>query len=213
MPLIVTGDRPAWADAGPDEPERTGADDRILDAALTCVARWGVKKTTLEDIARDAACSRATIYRAFPGGKESLFDALLRRELGAFLRRLGAALAAAGSVEDALVAGMVEAARTLQGSAPLQFLLAHEPETILPLLAFDRMDEVLAAGRAVAAPHLARWLDPVAAARAAEWAARIVISYTTCPADDVDMADPQSVRRLVRCFVLPGLSSVPEPRG
>jgi hypothetical protein len=41
--------------------------------------------------------------------------------------------------------------------------------------------------------------------RAAEWGVRIVLSYTSCPADDVDLADEASARRLVRTFVLPGL--------
>ena len=43
------------------------------------------------------------------------------------------------------------------------------------------------------------------ALRVAEWASRIVLSYTTCPADDVDLADEASTRRLVQTFVLPGL--------
>ncbi|MGZ4705878.1 MAG: TetR/AcrR family transcriptional regulator, partial [Acidimicrobiales bacterium] len=46
--------------------------DRILEAALRCVARWGLIKTTVDDVAREAGCSRATIYRAFPGGKQSV---------------------------------------------------------------------------------------------------------------------------------------------
>ena len=41
-------------------------EERICDAALTCVARWGLTKTTLEDVARQAGCGRATIYRHFP---------------------------------------------------------------------------------------------------------------------------------------------------
>ena len=51
-------------------PGRT-AGDRPRDASPTapwsCIARWGTAKTTLDDIAREAGCSRATIYRLFPG--------------------------------------------------------------------------------------------------------------------------------------------------
>ena len=38
-----------------------------LDAALACVARVGVAKTTLDDVAKEAGCARATVYRCFPG--------------------------------------------------------------------------------------------------------------------------------------------------
>src|SRR5437764_8400576 len=54
---------------------RTGADDqqaRIVEATLRCVARWGMAKTTLDDVAREAGLSRATVYRVVPGGKENL---------------------------------------------------------------------------------------------------------------------------------------------
>jgi len=39
---------------------------RVLDAALTCVGRVGLAKTTLDDVAREAGCARATVYRYFP---------------------------------------------------------------------------------------------------------------------------------------------------
>ena len=64
---------------------------------------------------------------------------------------------------------------------------------------------MLARTGAVAAPYLARWLPPDDALRAAEWAARLVISYSSVPSAGVDMSDDDSVRDLVRAFVLPGL--------
>ena len=45
------------------------------------------------------------------------------------------------------------------------------------------------------------------APRVAEWLARIVLSYTLSPAPECDVCDEESVRRLVRTFVLPGLVS------
>ena len=56
--------------------------DRVLDAALVCVARVGLGKTTLDDVAREAGCARATVYRCFPG-KQALFTAVLEREVTA----------------------------------------------------------------------------------------------------------------------------------
>jgi AcrR family transcriptional regulator len=181
--------------------------ERIVDAALRCVARWGLAKTTLDDVAREAACGRATLYRLFPGGRDALFDAVVATEASRFLRCIRTRALAADSLEDALVGIVVEAGRALSGHPALQFLLVHEPESLLSHLAFRRMDGVLRAVGELGGPLLAPWLadGPDAAARAAEWVARIVISYLTSPAPDVDLCDDASVRRLVRAFVLPGL--------
>ena len=56
---------------------------------MRCVARRGLRKTTLDDVATTAGCSRATIYRAFPGGKDVLMAAAARREADLVLGRLG----------------------------------------------------------------------------------------------------------------------------
>ena len=56
----------------------TDVRDRILDATLTCLGRVGLTKTTLDDVAREAGCARATLYRYFPG-KQPLVNALVAR--------------------------------------------------------------------------------------------------------------------------------------
>ena len=51
-------------------------EDRVLLAVRDCCERYGTAKVTIDDVARVAKVSRATIYRMFPGGKDVLFDAL-----------------------------------------------------------------------------------------------------------------------------------------
>jgi AcrR family transcriptional regulator len=46
---------------------QTGVEARARDALLVCIARFGLSKTTLDDVARVAGCSRATLYRYFDG--------------------------------------------------------------------------------------------------------------------------------------------------
>src|SRR3989442_7620911 len=77
--------------------------DRILDGALACVARVGVAKTTLDDVAREAGCARATVYRSFPG-RLALFRALLDREVAGLSARALAAADEAETLADAVVA-------------------------------------------------------------------------------------------------------------
>jgi AcrR family transcriptional regulator len=180
----------------------------LTDAALACFSRWGVAKTTLDDIAREAGCSRATVYRLFPGGKDVLLDAVAGRELASFFEGLRAEMErVAGDLEDLIVAGVTFAASALRDHRALQFLLAHEPEVVLPLVAFDRLDVVLDHAAAFCAP----WLEPHVgqewAPRAGEWITRMVLSYSLVPADGFDLTTEADARRFVRSFVMPGLTS------
>ena len=184
-----------------------GISDALAEAALRCIARWGVSKTTLEDVAREAGLSRATVYRALPGGgTEALLAALAERELARLTSAVGAAVGAAEGLEDAVVGAVTTAATHLEAHAAFQFLFVHEPGLVLPHLAFHHLDALLARVRVVGGPMLARFLPATDAAELAEWVARFVISYLCSPAVGVQLTDDASVRRLVRAFVLPGLS-------
>jgi AcrR family transcriptional regulator len=180
--------------------------DRILDATLRCAARWGVSKTTLDDVAREAGCSRATIYRTFAGGKDALLAAAARREIERFFEQLAARLDATESLDDLLVAAITEAARWVAGQDVFQYLLTHEPEVVLPHLAFHRLDALFAVVAAHAAPHLAPYVPPGDAPRIAEWVTRLVLSYTLVPSADVDLTDDADARRLVTGLLVPGIS-------
>jgi AcrR family transcriptional regulator len=188
----------------PDVPEIADTRDRLIDGALACIARVGLAKTTLDDVAREAGCSRATLYRYFPG-KSTLVAALVAREAG----RLGASLAAAtancATLEDAVVAGVRTAVDTLDHHAALQFVLLVEPEVLVPHLALHRADDFLRDATALVAPALAPFLPAGRAERSAEWLVRIVLSYACSPSPTVDLHDTESVRQLVSQFVLPGL--------
>jgi len=180
---------------------------RLLDATLACLARVGVSKTTLDDVAREAGCSRATLYRYFPG-KPALIHAVVGREAGVLAHELQTAAANAGSLEDAAVAIVLRAADWLTTHPALVFVMTAEPDLLLPHLAFDGADRVLRAGAQVVAPALTPFVDPADAERAGEWLARMILSYVCSPTALVDLADPISVRRLVADFVAPGLASL-----
>jgi AcrR family transcriptional regulator len=167
-----------------------------------------VAKTSLDDVAREAGCSRATVYRVVPGGKDGLIDLVVRVEIERFLAAVAARLETATDLESLLAVGMAEAARRIREHGSLQYLLAHEPETIVPHLAFSHFTEVLAVARDFARPWIMRWLpDGQDAGRAAEWITRLVLSYVTCPAEDLDLADEDAARSLVRTYILPGLQT------
>lgn len=186
-------------------------EDRIIDAALGCVGQWGVAKTTADDVARAAGVSRATLYRVFPGGKDVLFEATVARELGRFFAAVTGRFDAATSLEDLVVEGIVSAAGFLRGHTALGYVLTHEPHLVLPSFAFHRLEKALAVATAFTAPHLRRFVpsDEVAATDA-EWLVRVVLSYAINPTDQLDLADPASVRRFAHTYLLPALA-VPQP--
>ena len=187
-------------------------EQRIVTAMLDCIGRWGVAKTTADDIARAAGISRATLYRAFPGGKEVAFEAVLRHETARFFETVNARLDEAEALEDVVVIGLVEAARFLRHHEALHYLLAHEPERVLPAFAFHRLERSLVVATAFTAPHLRRFVaDDDAAATDAEWIVRILLSYAIDPAPAVDLTDEPAVRRFVRTYVLPSLTASDGP--
>lgn len=168
-------------------------------------------KTTLDDIAGWAGTSRATVYRVFPGGREAILAATLDTELARLFSELAVAMGEAQDLEEVLVVGMVETARHFVNHEALRYLLAHESGIILSHLAFDQMDRVLATASSFAAPFLGRWLEPDQAARAAEWAVRITLSYLLCESTRLDPTDREDVARIVSRFVLPGVLALRSP--
>lgn len=183
---------------------------RLVAAAVACIARWGVGKTSLDDIAREAGVSRATAYRALPGGKDRLLAVVLDHEVGQFFHVVDAELAEAGDLSELLTAGIARALDLVADHPALRTLLAQEPELILPHFAFHRLSRLLDVTTELFRPHLARFLRDEAIRPTAEWAARLVITYAIHPAPALRPHDRASVRRLVDTYVIPAASPFQE---
>lgn len=178
---------------------------RVAEGLLECTARWGLAKTTIEDVARAAGVSRATVYRLFPGGKQAILDAAARAEVRALVAVIGEELHDARDLEDCLVRTVVRAAEFLESHEALTFLRQHEPVALEHVLAFDRLDAIFAVAAGILSPMYERFLDTDAATTAAIWVARLVVSYLSTPSVEVDLRRREDVERLMRTFVLPGL--------
>lgn len=186
---------------GGDEDTR----QRILGATYECVARWGLAKTTVEDAARAAGVSRATVYRYFQGGRSDLISAVVAWEHARFFTRLYEEVQSAGSLEEVLERGLPFAHRAIVEHEVLQRILLTEPEVLLPTLTV----EATGAQRQIAEfliPYLRRHrLAPgVVAEEAADFLARMVLSYIASPGR-WDLEDPAQVARLVRAELLGGI--------
>jgi AcrR family transcriptional regulator len=179
--------------------------DRVIDGALACVARVGLGKTTLDDVAREAGCARATVYRCFPG-KRALFAAALKRELDALGARAIEAAAATDSLADAVVAVMLTGSETFHSHAALRFVVEHEEAILTPQLAFERGSAVLRGAAVMIAPAFTRFVEPDRAERLGEWVARLTLSYLLSPSEQLHLDDSASLRALVVDYVLPGVT-------
>ena len=183
--------------------------ERVLEAAYVTVARYGMAKTTVEDVAREAGISRATLYRMFPGGRDELFAGMVGREMDRFFLRLAVAVSDAPDLTAMLEVALVEAHRQIFDHAVLQMVLASEPERLLPMITEEehRIHEYVVG-------FIRPWLDAEAAAGrvrpgvdldgATRYVASMGLSIMSTPGS-IDLDDPAAVRGVVERELLGGI--------
>lgn len=189
----------------------TSRPDRRADLLAAAARRFvavGIRKTTMEDIAREARAGKATLYRYF-ANKDAVIDALLDREADRLDRRLREAAASAptagGRIEAAFVSGV-------------DFFVTHpvltrgrdeEPGLLLPRITADGgplvgrgldlfaqlIEEGVASGQ----------LRDVRPRAAAEVVMRLILSYFSFPPMEVRVDDPDEARWLAHALVAGGL--------
>lgn len=178
------------------------------------IGRYGLARTTVDDVASASGVSRATIYRHFPGGRDQLVADTVAWEMGRFFQRLGEAVVAAPDlcvlIEDALVF----ARRALSEHTVFQRVVETEPDRLLPLLTVEAF-RILPLIGGFLVPYLERERDagrlrhrsrdPGAdLGRTADYIARMVLSCIGAPGV-YDFDDPAEIRLLVREQLLAGV--------
>ena len=180
--------------------------ERLLQATYACVARYGIAKTTVEDVARVARVSRATVYRYFPGGRDQLIADTVAWEVAGFFSRLAEAVAGVADLPTLLVEGLVYAHRAMEEHEVLQKVLQTEPERLLPSLTVAA-NQVLVRIRGFLVPYLQQQplREGVTIEEAADYLARLVLSYIGTQGS-VDLTDRAKVEALVRREFLAGVT-------
>jgi AcrR family transcriptional regulator len=179
---------------------------RILESTYDTVARQGMGTTSIEDVARDAGVSRATIYRYFPGGRDEVFEAVVQWETERFFARLAQEIAGAPDVESLLVEALYCGRKAIEEHAVLQKVLEAEPGQLVPKLTAGTM-EILTVLRAFLVSrlidHLPDGIDPEAAG---DYVGRMLLSFIASPGR-WDLSNREQVRTLVRSELIAGLVS------
>jgi AcrR family transcriptional regulator len=167
------------------------AAERILDAAGRCFAEQGVPSTSIADIAREAGCSRPTIYRYFDD-RQALRLAFIHREA----RRLGATVAGEvgeiGHPATRFVQACLLALAGVRSSPTLAAWFAADGRAIATDMAGSSAVIESMAGSVVDSPTDADHRDR------ARWVVRIMLSLLAMPG-----ADEIEERRMIERFVVP----------
>jgi AcrR family transcriptional regulator len=117
--------------------ERKLREERLLDAATTLLVRWGYRKTTIDDVAREAGVGKGTIYLHWKD-KNELFRAAIWREQQRYSEEVQQRIAAdpeGGLLHRITVHGMLAAlsnplmAAIIRGKSDIfnGFLGAYDP--------------------------------------------------------------------------------------
>lgn len=101
------------------------AHEHFLDAAESCFERYGVNKTTMEDIAKIAGVSRPTVYRHFPD-RDSLIMAVVLRRSRALIAKAQKYIRRQKTFEDQMVEGLLYLVNTGRQDPFVRILVSPE---------------------------------------------------------------------------------------
>lgn len=107
------------------------ARERIIEAAMRCIERYGPQKTGLSDVAKELGVTRQTVYRLYKSTDELLL-AVGAAAADDYLDRLAAHVADLSEPADAIVEGIAYTFERLPHEPLLGLLLTTgRPETFL----------------------------------------------------------------------------------
>lgn len=173
---------------------------RVLDAAMSCVERFGFSKVTVDDITAASGVSRATIYRLFPGGREVLFEAMRLRELEAFFSRLQSGVAGSPNIEELLTRCIVFSSRELKNDQHLASMLASERGEALANLTVDGVPRIIHVATQFFVPLAEEFVPHETATQIVDVLVRLVISNFLAPSTRVDFTNEDSVHSFIKSF-------------
>jgi len=185
----------------------------LLRAADRCIQRHGIRKTTMDDIAREAGMSRPSLYRHF-ADREELLLALSTAHARALTTRTLAAIAAYGSFSERLVEGLLCLAEDGHRDELIRFLVSRDDAEVrsgrqataaAAGLTADFWDAFLTSAGRASEMHAAgerrevhRWLGIVSA---------LLMSLM----DQGSARTRDEYRDLLHTFVVPGITCGPPP--
>ncbi|WSG63557.1 TetR/AcrR family transcriptional regulator [Nocardia sp. NBC_01730] len=187
-----------------DKPVADG--EKLLESALSAFLDFGIKRTSMGEIARRAGISPATLYRRYES-KNDLVEAVSVREAQRFVAAIDRQVQAVSGTDDQLVEIFVAFIGAIAGNELLRRLLRTEPDLILPRLTTDA-GPILSVGRGYLAEKLRELRDAGSthdfdADLVAEIMARLALSLALTPDGLIPVTDQDAAREFARRTLLP----------
>ncbi len=196
----------------PSAPARRDRREDLLAAAARRFVAVGLRKTTMEDIAREARAGKATLYRHF-ANKDAVIDALLEREAARFERELRRAADEHDRAADRIEAAFLTGVRFFIDHPVMVRGRDEEPAVLLPRITANG-GPLVARGLELFAGLIRDGvavgeLRPVDPDGAAEVIVRLILSYFAFPPMHVAVDDPEEARAFAHGLVAGGLRARP----
>ncbi|MBH0779254.1 TetR/AcrR family transcriptional regulator [Nocardia bovistercoris] len=181
-------------------------DEKILDAALQRILQVGIRRSSLDDIARRSGINRVTIYRRF-SGKENLIETVLHREIRRILAEATAIAATTSGVEAQIEETVLYVLHLTRTHPLVTQMLAVSPEEALEFYTV-RGEELVSQGISYIVGVLEGAQEKGVVGRydprpVAELVARFAHSLMLTPTAGADFGDEETARAFVRTAVVP----------
>jgi AcrR family transcriptional regulator len=188
---------------------------RLLDAAHDQFCRMGIRRSTMEDVARRAGVSRITAYRRF-ATKDALVEQVVRREFRRYFDQFLVDIEEARTVADRVELGFVSALQAIRRNPLIGGLMNVEPDVLIPSMIGDGGRTVGTVQRFVAgqlrreqqAGNISADVDVEVVA---ELMTRLSASFLITPSHVVDLDDDEQLRTVARRYLVPMLESRSQP--
>lgn len=176
--------------------------ERILDSVVSWAAVTGMRKISMDEVARHAGVGRATLYKYFPG-REALIAAAVQSELGKFFSDVQRVVDRYSEADDRLMHGFAHAYRVLANHPAVRKVLDVNPEPLLPYVITSN-SYALDLGRTfVAAMDPLDELPPRARIQFGEYVARAFHTLILIPSRELGLDEPDGPENYARNFLLP----------
>ena len=167
-------------------------DPAILDGALAAFLDFGIKRTSMGEIAKRSGVSPATLYRRF-ASKNAVVTAVGLREARRFVATVDGAVDRTADPRSRVTAGFVAFVTTLAGNQLLRRLLVTEPDVVLPYVTTEA-GPLLALGRSYIASILSEFqprngMSDKETEQVAEIFARLALSLALTPDGAIPLDD------------------------
>ncbi|WP_280268818.1 TetR/AcrR family transcriptional regulator [Nocardia wallacei] len=187
--------------------EDDSIESRILDAALVQFEKLGLKKTTIEDVARQAGVDRVTVYRRV-GSRDDLVQAVVSREVGAVLTEVAQLPDRHDDIADLVADIFVTVLTRWRSHALVHRMLTVEPDRVITKLTTEgattfAMSVATTAAALERAAELGLLPETPDLIGRAEVVCRVVHSLILAPAGGMRLESDSEMDEFARRYLLP----------